>query len=596
MKWPWWVVALLLALLTRWLYVAEIADYILFRVPLIDAEEYMGWAAGLVAGAGEAPDVYYKAPLYPWLLSFWMRLFGTNILSAVSLNIMLGALNVVLLGVWCRRIVGPRWGLVGAMVAALFGPSFFFAAQVLPATLSMTLATASLLLLDELRRRTKPAQPALVLATGVVLGLLTLARPTFLLWIPCAAILLWWFVAPRQGKRHAAGRSLLLCVSALLIILPVTLRNRQVGGAWVLVSANAGINFFLGNNADAHHTSRMRSGIEWEVLVSSLPETERQGQARWDRWFARQAMVWMRDHPLDFVRGLGHKALQYVHAHPIDRNLDARGFRQQSLLLRVAPSTAWLAPWILLGFVVAVGRRGSAAIAASFMATLFVATVAVFVAERYKLDALPGTLPLALLGVRETIAQIRRQGRELPVVLAPMLVLIGAVLAFHGWGNIRTLHPAHAATLEGVAFYKERQWLPALERLQLAVQEEPQDADAHMTLGTTLQQLGRLPQALTQYQRTHQLIPRHPRPLLNSGWIQRAQGDLTAARISFEAAIQLDSGSARAHFELATVLEVQGNRQDSMEHYAAAERLATDSELANNARQRFEYLRHRLAP
>jgi tetratricopeptide (TPR) repeat protein len=246
--------------------------------------------------------------------------------------------------------------------------------------------------------------------------------------------------------------------------------------------------------------------------------------------------------------------------------------------------------------VVAWRRRGAATLAACFTVTLFLATVLVFVAERYKLDALPGTLPLALLGVREAIAQVRRKGRDLPLVLAAMLLLLGGLLSFHGRGGIRTLHPAHAATLEGVAFYKERQWVPALERLQLAVQEEPQDADAHMTLGTTLQQLGRLPQALLQYQRTHELVPEHPRPLLNAGWIERAQGDLVAARVSFEAAIKLDDRDARARFELATVLEMQGNRREAMEQYAAAERLATDPNIARDARQRFEFLRRRSTP
>ena len=40
MKWPWWIAAVLLAVLTRWFYVAEIKDYVLFQVPLVDAEEY----------------------------------------------------------------------------------------------------------------------------------------------------------------------------------------------------------------------------------------------------------------------------------------------------------------------------------------------------------------------------------------------------------------------------------------------------------------------------------------------------------------------------------------------------------------------------
>ena len=71
MRLPWWVAVGVLAVVVRLLFQSQISDYVLFRVPLIDAEEYVGWAVNLATGRGEPDDVYYKAPFYSWVLAAW---------------------------------------------------------------------------------------------------------------------------------------------------------------------------------------------------------------------------------------------------------------------------------------------------------------------------------------------------------------------------------------------------------------------------------------------------------------------------------------------------------------------------------------------
>jgi tetratricopeptide (TPR) repeat protein len=375
----------------------------------------------------------------------------------------------------------------------------------------------------------------------------------------------------------------------MLTILPVTLRNQVQGGEWVLVSANGGINFYLGNNADAERTSLMRPGLEWEDLVRNIPPEERHGQARWDRYFARQAWGWMRDEPLGFVLGLGRKTLRYFASHEIDRNLDVRGFRAQSRILRAAPRYACLAPWILLGAVVAWRRGRVARLAVLFGASTFVATILVFVTERYRVDATPATLPLAMLGLGAVVEHARRRETSVSTWLVVLLVVAGALLAYANLAQIRGVRPAHAAVLEGVALYKQGRYGQAVTQLQRGLAQHPNDANGHYQLATALQKQNRWQQALREYETAAALVPGNPKPYMGAGWILRQLGRLDEALERYERALRVDPENALVAFETATLLEKLGRHEDARskyEHVLARTQDATlRAEAARRARQ-----------
>ncbi|UCE03196.1 MAG: tetratricopeptide repeat protein [Candidatus Latescibacterota bacterium] len=582
-----WIALLVLAIFLRVAVHSQLAHYVLYRVPLVDAEEYVGWAAMLAQGGAEPADVYYKAPLYPRILAFAMRLFGPTPGTATLLNAALGVLNVLLFGVWVRRFAGARIAMWTSACAAVYGPFLYFEAQALPTTLGVTWVLGSLLALSV--RQGEPRSRHLLLA-GLCMGLAVVTRPSFLLWVPLASV----WVGLGQGRAARRwGAMLLVAAAAMLAILPVTLRNRAQGGEWVLVSANGGINFYLGNNAAAERTSILRPGLEWENLVRNVPPQERRGQARWDRHFARRAWTWVREEPAAFVAGLGRKTLHYFDSHEIDRNLDVRGFRAQSSVLRWAPRYACLAPWLFLGVVVAWRRGRVARLALLFWASVFAATVLIFVTERYKVDATAATLPLTLLGVRESVAHLRRRTTTVSAWLAALLIAAGAVLAYANLTRIRGLHPAHAAILEGVALYKEGQFAEAITRLQSGLARHPQDADGHYQLATALQKQNRLSEALRAYEAAAALVPGNPKPHMGVGWILKEQGRLEAALERYERALHVDPHNALVAFETATLLERLGRSEEARRLYARVVGLSQDPGLGAEAARREQRLRDR---
>lgn len=573
---------LLLALFVRIATHFELRDYVLYQVPLVDAEDYVAWAQRASSGEAEAADVYYKAPLYPWVLSLAMRLFGRSVDAAYVLNALLGLCFIGLMGLWARRLFGTRIALVACALGAVYAPILYFEAQALPPPLVLLLSVLVLLVLTHGNAR--PAARWLVIA-GVSLGLLVLARPTFILWIPVAAL---W--VGLRARPFAWRRALLVALTASAVVAPVTLRNWVRGGAWVLVSANGGINFYIGNNADAARTSALRPGLEWEELVRRIPAAERRGRARWDRWFARQAWRWVRDEPAQFVKGLANKALQYCNVHEIDRNLDARGFRAHSRVLRTAPRYAWLAPWLLLGMVLAWRRGASGQLAVLFVATSFAATIIFFVSERYKLDAVAATLPLAVAGCAEVITLVRRRATALPVGWIVALVVMAVVLSFPNWRGIRSIRPARAATLEGVALYAQGRNVEAVARLREAIAEDPSDVDAQCQLATALQRLNRYDEALESFERAASLLPGHPKPHAGAGFMLRQLHRPHEALERYNEALRQEPQNAVLLFETAELLESMGRTREAAAHYEAVLRLGADERLAAEARRRLQRL------
>ena len=80
-------------------------------------------------------------------------------------------------------------------------------------------------------------------------------------WCRCSRSGHWW-------RRRSAGcrARVLILLGAALAIAPVTLRNRVVGGEWVLVTAGGGFNFYIGNHAAAD------GGYVQPAACTSCPE------------------------------------------------------------------------------------------------------------------------------------------------------------------------------------------------------------------------------------------------------------------------------------------------------------------------------------
>jgi hypothetical protein len=135
-----------------------------------------------------------------------------------------------------------------------------------------------------------------------VLGLATLSRATVATFAVPAAV---WLaaVAPERGRRRAALGIALFLGTAVLVVLPWTVRNYVVLRRFVFVTTDAAELFWRGNNPGATGSALLPDG---RSIFAGAPEAFRReiltrdelGQAD---LFGQTARAFVREHPAEFT-------------------------------------------------------------------------------------------------------------------------------------------------------------------------------------------------------------------------------------------------------------------------------------------------------
>ena len=315
------------ALGLRMVYLLQADDSPLFFHPIVDARTYVRAAIHLAEGQWLGPpEPFWQPPLYPYFLAGSFALFGEDYHLPRLAQALSGTAVCLLVFHLGRRAFSPAAGWIAAAAAALYGPFLYFEGELLPASLAVFL---NALALTALLWAAAGRSTGRWLAAGLLLGLAALNVPSVLLFAPVA--LAW--ARLRAGASPAALGALGLGLA--LAIAPVTLRNRIVGGEWVPISYNAGINFYIGNNPDSERTTRIRPGRDWQELTE-MPGREAGITAKGasSRYFFGRSLEYLAGDPGGYLVLQLRKLHQFWRGDEIPRNLDPYVARSWSWLLQ----------------------------------------------------------------------------------------------------------------------------------------------------------------------------------------------------------------------------------------------------------------------
>jgi 4-amino-4-deoxy-L-arabinose transferase-like glycosyltransferase len=511
---------ILVALAARVIYALDYSGSPLYHFPIIDAG-YHSFLARLGAEGAPLPGgPYFKPPLYVWLLTdLYSSVGGKSMTAAHVLNTLLGLGVVTLTFLWGKRLFGRVPAFAAALFVALYDLGPFFEEQALSVTLETLTYLAALALFvnaweEGLDWKTRKGK---LIWAGIALGFGALARPNLLLFLP-VAVALGLFYGLRDedfGWKRALAAALIPLGLALVVILPATLHNLIESGRLVLVSANGGVNFFIGNGPEADGFSSVPPGMAWRRLAGDSDLGGAGGLADGGYWYAR-GLDAVFESPGRAVGLFFKKLLGFFNAADVSSNVNITWARGQSLWLRFNPLRWWLAaPFGLAGLVTALGRnrarmlekqsagRGLTIIAA-FAVTYVVGVVAFFVTSRYRMPLVP---VMALLGAGFVASLVRmvRDRKSRLSFLPWVLFLVCLGLALAPVVPAEDLFSGHFYA--GLALEKRGLPTEALALYNRALETRPDDAEAYERRGAVRGRLGDAAGQLADFRRAVELAP-----------------------------------------------------------------------------------------
>jgi tetratricopeptide (TPR) repeat protein len=546
-------VIFLVALTVRLVHLWQMRAAPVFSVLMGDARSYDEWAQQIAAGDWVGNEVFYQAPLYPYVLGAIYSTLGRDLFVVRVIQAVVGAAACTMLGLAAARLFSRRVGLVAGLGLALYAPAIFFDALIQKTVLDVFFICLALWISSRLADATAPTHEWIGL--GLALGALVLTRENAL--VLAAVVLVWIALRTKETRRGIASASAFV-LGLALVLVPVAVRNYAVGGGFYLTTSQFGPNFYIGNNSRADGTyMSLRPG-------RGAPEYERQDATELAERALGRPLA-----PSEVSRYWTDRALEFITARPgAWARLLARKFvllwNADEMLDTESQEThaEWSMPLRLLGWF---GHFG-------LVVPFAVVGLIAWWRERQRLW-LFYTMTIAYAASVIVFYVFARY--RFPLV--PFLMLFAAAGLIHGLGFIRASsrlrRTAIAATVIAVAVFAN--W-PVLS-------SETMRAVTESNLGAALQEDGRLDAAIDHYRRAVAIKSDYAPAYNNLGTALRAKGSVDAAIAAYQRAIETMPDYADAHYNLANALMEQNRGDEATAHLRIAARtLPTSAGVHNN--------------
>jgi len=560
-----------LALAVRLLYLWQTRSSPLFDSPMMDAEYHDQWAQAIVAGKDFTGGVFFRAPLYPYFLALVYRVFGHSYLIARIIQFLIGSLSCVLVYTVAKRVFNRRTAAIAGVAAALYGVLIYFEGELL---IEVLLVFLDLVVLLSLLWASEKPSYARWIACGAVLGLSAVARPNILL---VGAALLVWIVATFRSRAGTLRSKPLLLAScfvlgAVLVVAPVTVRNRVKGHDLVLIASQGGMNFYIGNNPQSDGASAILPGARatwWGSYQDARDMAEKASgkslkPSQVSRFWYIQGMKFAAREPFGFLKLMAKKLVLFWNGNELSNNRDFYFFARSAPLLKlliwrsvICFPFGLIVPLAIVGIILSHRERKKVAVLEIFLLFYMLSIILFFVTARYRVPLVPIFVLFAAYAVDRLILQIK-QKRLLEFAKYAgvfLLICIPINLRIPGYSDS---NPGQAHYALGVMYADKGDMVKAEEEYQAALSLNPAVTDAYVNLGSIYGDRGDHQKALEYYQTALRMGADSAFVFYNLGIEYQNRGLPDQAKENYERSLAMRDDNAKAHYLMG---EIYGQKQ-----------------------------------
>jgi tetratricopeptide (TPR) repeat protein len=550
-----------------------------------DPKAYDEWARQIAAGDWLGTDVFYQAPLYPYLLGALYSVAGRHLMLVRVVQAVMSAGACVLLAAAARRLFSPRVGLIAGLGLALSAPAIFMDGVLQKSSLDLFLVCLALWIISVLV--TQIDRRPLYGALGAVIGALMLSRENSALLV--APLLAWVALDKRLDSRARVINSASLLLGIVLMLTPVAVRNAVVGHGFYPTTAQFGPNLYIGNHAGAsgvyealrpgRGTAEFERRDATELAEKATGRTMSPAEVS-SYWVGKSVSFGVGD-PAGWARVLAKKAILLVNGSELADTESRQAHAEWSVVLAVlGPVTHFgvLIPLACLGLWIVRRRWREIWIVPALAATYAISVLAFYLLDRYRFPLIPLLILFAAAGLPEVWrAWGSASLRQRAVTVAAMLAIVVAT-------NIPLVaaSSSRALTENGVGSALRETGKPdaALEHYRTAVALDPTFVEAYVNLGMAAKETGRHDEALAAFEKAVSLQPEVEDYHTRLAGELASQGQADRAIAEFREAVRLAPDVAQTHWNLGLALNAIGASSEAVASLRRAVELRSgDKEL-----------------
>jgi tetratricopeptide (TPR) repeat protein len=502
---------------------------------------------------------FFMSPLYPGFVALIYYLGKGNHLAVMLVQGALLALNIHLVRSIASKLFS-RWAALGAgMAVTLYWSFYYFAGELVPATLCLTFFLVALLLFLD---RPAPARTGIVLAAlaGAMLIVTAYSMPAlrnlgrlsggaslpmprasytgtlafFLILLLGSAALTVLSRLPQRisglcntaASGFLTGISMLIWSGTLLAAAALTAfllakrqgrvtltavflaglaipliaglaHNHMISGETVPLTTTGGVNLYIGNNEAADGMNPFRIGHANRARIEA--DRLRLDGARRSAYFRDLALEYIKGNPSDWVKLMGRKLLISLGRTEIDNNADISE-RKDAWKWFFLPVLHFgvIFPPAMAALVYLFGRkRPGGALLLCYLSFLGVGII-LFASERFRLPGIACLIPLAAFGVQSLVEDLRNGKRRIPAVFLAILITAAVI------SNVDFLklsgHEFTSIKVNKVHILRRSGNLAEARSSALAIAAaDPDEAGVYFQLGAIEEELGNKAEAFTYF-------------------------------------------------------------------------------------------------